>query len=190
MNATKQALWLFFTLIALAGSGWYFASASPGIKLDAQMLAKTADATVDGLSIKQFNAQGKLVNFLESPHMHHIPENDTHIFTSPHIILKQEDESAWDIRSQQASAFNKGEKIIFSQQVVIAQSRPQQPDAGTFKTEELTYLVKQKFASTPLDVTFSQPGTVVQSRGMNAYLAEKHVVLLNNTHAIYKPSHG
>jgi lipopolysaccharide export system protein LptC len=188
MNATKQAVWLFFTLIALASLGWHFANTIPVIKLDEQTLAKTADSVILDLSIKQFDKKGELINFLESPQMEHIPDQEKHIFTAPHIILTQEDNSNWDIRSHDATAIHKGERIIFKKNVVITQQKKDTPNTPSiFKTEELTYIVKQKFAFTPLAVTFIQPGTVVQSTGMNAYLADQHIVLLNKTHAVYNP---
>ena len=41
---------------------------------------------------------------------------------------------------------------------------------STLKTEEVTYFPKEKKATTILFVTFEQPGNIVQSKGMNAYL--------------------
>lgn len=190
MNAAKQATWLFCLMITLACSGWYFAISTTKVKLDDETLANTADSIVLGLTIRQFSTNGLLANFLESREMQHIPDKDINLFTSPHIIVSQENQAAWDIRSDKAQSINKGEKITFIKDVVIHQDKSEKAQESTFKTEELVYFPKQKFASTALAVVFEQPGSTIHSTGMNAYLEDKHVELLGKTRAIYKPNHA
>ncbi|MDP1602434.1 MAG: LPS export ABC transporter periplasmic protein LptC [Legionella sp.] len=190
MNAAKQATWLFFAMIALACSGWYFASRDTVVKLDEQTLATTADSVVIGLTVRQFDAKGSLANFLESPEMQHIPEKNTNLFKSPHIVLAQENQPAWDIRSEKAQSINKGEQITFIKKVIIHQGKDAHTEDSTFKTEELTYFPKQKFATTALAIVFEQAGSIVHSTGMNAYLNDKHIELLGKAHATYQPKHA
>lgn len=191
MNAaTKQATWLFLGLITLACLGWHFVRMStPTARLDAHTLATTPDSMVTGLKVKQFDAKGSLVNFLESPQMQHVPDKNTNVFTTPHIVVTENPGEAWDIRAKQAISLNKGDEIKFVNDVLIQQKNSSQQAQNTFTTDELFYYPKQKFASTNHKVTFKQAGTIVHSVGMQAYLDEKHVKLLNRTHAIYHP-HG
>jgi lipopolysaccharide export system protein LptC len=190
MNAAKQATWLFFAMIALACSGWYFASTEAVTKLDEKTLATTADSVVMGLTVRQFDTKGTLANFLESPEMQHIPEKNTNLFKSPHIILAQENQPAWDIRSETAHSINKGDQITFIKKVIIHQGKDEHTQESTFKTEELTYFPKQKFATTARAIVFEQPGSIVYSTGMNAYLQDKHIELLGKAHATYEPKHA
>ena len=190
MNAAKQATWMFFLMIALACSGWYFASSTAIVKLDADTLANTADSIVIGLTVRQYTVTGSLANFLESPEMQHIPDKNTHLFKSPHIILNQENQPSWDIRSLKAESINKGDQITFIKKVVIHQDKSEKNQESTFKTEQLLYFPKQKFATTKRAITFEQPGSTVHSKGMNAYLEDKRVELLNKAHAIYLPNHA
>lgn len=190
MNAARQAIWLFSLMIVLACSGWYFATSTSKAKLDDETLANTADSIVLGLTIRQFTATGSLANFLESAEMQHIPDQDMNLFTSPHIVVSQDNQAAWDIRSKNARSINKGEKITFIQNVVIHQDGNEKTQESTLKTEELVYFPKQKFATTALAVIFEQPGSTIHSIGMNAYLEDKHVELLGKARAIYKPNHA
>lgn len=190
MNAAKQAIWLFFTMIALACSGWYFAISPLIVKLDDQTLANTADSVVSNLTVRQFDAEGMLVNFLESPEMQHVPDKNTNLFKSPHIILKQENQTSWDIRSKKAQSINKGEQITLVENVIIHQDKSEHTQESTFKTEELTYFPKQKLASTALAVVFEQAGSIVHAIGMKAYLEDKHVELLSKARATYEPNHA
>lgn len=188
MNTARHTIGLFFLIIALAGSGWYFASASPLFQLDDQTLSKMPDSMLTNLVVKQFNANGVLLNSLEAPEMHHIPEEDTHVFSSPHIVLTEEDNSNWDIRSKSATAIHKGEEITFNKQVSIIQSDSNKNSLSTITTEQLVYFAKEKIAKTQEPVTFIQAGTTVKSIGMKAYLASKHILLLHKAQAVYRPA--
>ncbi|WP_131781847.1 LPS export ABC transporter periplasmic protein LptC [Legionella gresilensis] len=189
MNAAKQSAWGFCLLIILSCSGWYYASSSSPEKLDDHTLSKIPDSIIKGLKVWQFDSKGALAHFLESPQAKHIPENNTYIFDTPHIVLSQENESNWDIHSQKALALDKGKQINLVGNVIIHQGKGLKNSESTLKTEELIYFPEQKFATTTLAVMFEQPGSIIHSQGMNAYLDEKRVELLNKAHATYEPNH-
>ncbi|AHE67465.1 LPS export ABC transporter periplasmic protein LptC [Legionella oakridgensis] len=191
MNAGKQAVWLFIALIALACSGWYFASTpAVAIKLDAQTLSTTVDTTISQLTVRQYDAHGELANYLQTPLLRHIPKDNTHWLKTPHIMITQAKESPWEIRSKQAISLYGGQKITFNKNVIIHQSQHGQTPESTLTTEEMIYFPKDKLAITDKEVTYQQPGNIVQSTGMKAYLAEKRVQLLNQARGTYDPQHG
>ncbi|MFC3907658.1 LPS export ABC transporter periplasmic protein LptC [Legionella dresdenensis] len=191
MNAVRQAIWLFCALIALACSGWYFASAPAAIRLDDQTLATTADTIVTGLTVRQFDEQGQIANSLVSPRMEHIPENNTHLLIRPYIIVTQTaDQPPWEIRARTAKSIQGGGKVTFIDEVYIHQAKGERTAESTFKTDVLDYFPKKKLAMTSSAVVFEQPGSVVQANGMNAWLAEKRVELLGKARAVYDPEHA
>jgi lipopolysaccharide export system protein LptC len=187
MNAAKQALWLFFTLIILACSSWYFAKLNPGVRIDDDTLSTTIDTTISQLKVRQFNEEGFLANLLITPLMEHIPKNNMHLLKNPHIIINQKDQPSWDIRSLTAKSFEGGQRITFIKKVVIHQNAGNNNQDSTLKTEEVTYYPKEKKATTELFVTFEQPGNMLESTGMNAYLDEKRVELLHRAKGSYAP---
>ncbi len=189
MNASKQAAWLFLVLIGLACSGWYFASTPLVVKLDDQTLSTSADIIIDNLTVRQFDEQGYLVNYLRTPYVKHIPMDNQHLIKTPHITITQPDQSSWEIRSQKATALYGGKEITFLQDVVIHQKQNAHSPASILTTQEITYYPQKKFASTAADVKFQQPGNIVQSKGMKAYLAEKRVQLLSQARGVYDPKH-
>ncbi len=190
MNAAKQAAWLFIALLALAVSGWYFASATAVIKLDNQTLSTSPDTIIKHLTVQQFNANGTLRHSLKTPLLRHIPFDNTHQLTTPYIIIFQPNQPAWEINAKTATALHGGEQITFNNHVVVHQKQDANRQASTFKTEELTYFPKQQLATTPKEITFEQAGNVVHSTGMKAYLAQNHIQLLNNASGTYAPNHG
>lgn len=190
MNAAKQAISLFVSLLMLASLGWYFASETPKLGLDAQSLSHTADAIVSGLKLRQFNTEGILTHYLESQKMEHTPYQESYIFQSPHIIVRQEGEPAWEIFSQKAHSINKGEQVTFTNQVIVHQAKGEKNEESTINTEKLDYFPQKKLATSDKMVVFKQQGSIVHSKGMNAYLDEKHIELLGKAHIVYEPKHG
>lgn len=190
MNAAKQALWLLLTLMILAGSGWYLNHSKKIATLDNDALSTTIDTTVTQLTVRQFNSEGMLINLLTTPLMEHIPKDDIHLLKTPHIVIKQDDQPAWEINSIKAKSFDGGTRITFIEQVVVHQNPGDKTQESTLKTEEVTYFPKEKRATTNLFVTFEQPGNIIQSTGMNAYLDEKRVELLHKARGSYVPAKG
>ena len=190
MIAAKQATWLFLIVICMACSGWYFASNPIVVKLDEHTLSITTDMVFNNLTVHQFDTTGRLVNFIHTPLMHHIPANNTHVLKTPHIIISQPNQPAWEIRSDQATAIYGGQQITFNKDVIVHQQKGENTVESTFKTEEITYFPKDKLATTLLDVTFEQPGHLVQAKGMKAYLAKKRVKLLSQARGTYDPNRG
>lgn len=190
MNTTKQAIWLFLTLLILACSGWYYTHLNQTIKLNKKTLLNEVDTTISQLTVKQFNSEGILINLLTTPLVEHIPNNNLHLLKNPHIIIKQDNQPAWEINSLRAKSFDGGKQITFIEQVVVHQNPGESTQESTLRTEEITYYPKEKKATTSLFVTFEQPGNIIQSTGMNAYLDEKRVELLHKARGSYDPAKG
>ena len=182
--------WLMLTLICLAFSGWYFASSKQLIHLDANTLSTTPDTVIQGLSVHQFDTDGRLVHALKTPLMRHITLNNTNWLQDPLIVIHQDDQPAWEIHAHEATALYGSQQITFNKNVVIHQNKDAHTEASTLTTETLTYFTKDKLATTLLDMTYERGGSVVQSTGMKAYLADKRVVLLSHARGTYAPNHG
>jgi len=191
MNTGRQSLLMLFTLILLAGSGWYFSNFNKlAVTLDNETLTSTVDTTVFHLTVKQFNKEGALINLLTTPLMEHIPKNNIHLLQTPQITIKQENQPAWEIKSLKAKSYEGGQRITFIKDVIVHQNPGDKTQESTLKTEEVTYYPKEKKATTNLFVTFEQPGNIIESTGMNAYLDEKRVELLHKARGSYAPAKG
>lgn len=191
MNAAKQFMWLFITLILLACSGWYYSHSTTIIRLDHETLANSVDTTISQVTVRQFNQNGALANLLTSPLMQHIQNGNVYLFESPHIIVtQQEDQSPWDISSKKGKSFEGGKRITFIGNVIVHQKNGNKSQESTLKTEEVTYYPKEKKAISDVLVTYEQSGNIIQSTGMNAYLDEKRVELLHRARGSYVPANG
>lgn len=190
MNATKQAAWLLTILCVLACSGWYFTSSSSLVRLDEHTLTSTTDTIIHQLTILQFDIDGHLTHYLHTPLMQHIPLNNTHQLKTPHVIVNQLQQPAWEIHAEEAIALHGGEQITFNKHVIIHQNMDAHTPEKSLRTEQITYFPKSKFATTHKEITFDQAKNRVQSTGMQAYLGENRVKLLSNARGVYETAHG
>ncbi len=186
MNNIKQSLWLTATLAAFAYFCFSFLKTEISYTLDAHELATSIDTIITELTVYQFDTTGKLVHHLYTPELQHIPANDTHELKSPQIKLMQTNQSDWQINANHAQSIHGGSEITFLGNVIVHQD-----DKGnTLNTEELTYYTKEKLATSKTNVLFQQPGSIVQSKGMRAYLDKKYIQLLSQSHATFEPNHA
>lgn len=190
MNQAKQATYCFIALLLMACLAWYTASSSMEIISDDSLLSKTADVTVEQLTVHQYNQAGQLAHSLETVFLRHIPANDTHYLQTPNIMISQTNQAAWTIQSGHAVASNHGTIITFHQHVVIHQNASANNLESSFNTEEITYFPKEKKAVSTKDICFKQPGNLVESKGMNAYFDEKRIQLLSHARGRYESNHA
>lgn len=186
----QWVIWMLLILIGLACLGWYFASAPSWTPVDEKTLAATPDATISQLTVRQFAMTGQLSHYLHTPRLNHVALNDAHYIHQPHVIIIQTNQPAWEIHAQQAIALHGGQKITFKQHVYIHQKKNATTSEKTLQTEQLTYYPHKKLASTRHEITFKQPGNIIQSIGMQAYLDENRVKLLSNARGSYAATPG
>ena len=189
MNAVKQSSWLFFLLVVAAYFGFYFAQTSLPNKMDVDKFANVADVIISNLLVKQFDQNGQMTNSLYTPELQRIPKNHAHRLKLPEIMIQHADKSRWKINAKSAQSIHDGEQITLHSNVVVQQDTDPNKPGNIIRTEELIYYPKKKLITSAVAVLFEQPGSaVVHSQGMKAYLADKHVQLLNKPYFIFKPA--
>lgn len=145
--------------------------------LDHSALEQTANVIIYDLKFRQYNANGTLLHFLETPKMRHIQKNNLHILTMPHLIVTETDKEPWEIHADLGTVFNKSEKIVLDHHVLINQHK--QDEEMVLKTEHLTYFPKEKRATTSSEVVMTQGGTNIRSKGLVANLANNQIHMNN-----------
>lgn len=180
----------FFTLVILACSGWYYGHSTAITRLDRETLTNSVDSTISNVTVRQFNQQGTVANVLTAPLMQHIPKGNVYLLQSPHILVSQEEQPPWNISSIKAESLEGGKQITFIGNVIVRQQQANKSGESVLRTEKVTYFPKEKKASSDVLVTYEQPGNIIQSTGMNAYLDEKRVELLHKARGSYVPANG
>lgn len=183
-----KSMWVIAFLVSVCGYYWYFINyiSSNTISVNVQNLKNSVDITVFDLNIKEYNSNGELVNFLDTPRVEHIPNNNIHILSNPHIVIKEDDKAPWEIKSKKAKALGGGNQITFSKDVVICQKPYKGQDEILLFTDEITYFPETKYAFTNKDVKLLQNHNIVQATGLKAYIAENRIQLLSNASGHYE----
>ncbi len=189
MPATaKQSVWLGLILLSTVALTWQWIHnrQHPFHALDSDTLAKTTNIMIYDLKYRQYDVTGRMVHFLETPLIQHIPKHNTHLLTQPHIIAIEPNQEPWDIRADDARAIEGGKEITLQHHVRIRQQKSDMTEV-LLNTEHLTYFPQQKKAVTDDEVILTQAGNQVQSKGLIADLAENNVRLLSNARGHYVP---
>lgn len=192
MNKIKIINWLCVIVTICLCFFWYHMSNTnnDNLVIDKESLKNSIDMTINNINIKEFNANGKLTNFIESKEVNHIPQHDTHILTNPHIIVKEGEQLPWDINAKSATATHGGQKVTFSKDVKIIQKQPSNIGNIQLYTDKITYFPNKKYAITKNDVKLQQNNSIVEATGLKAYLTESRIQFLKNARGRYEQNNG
>ncbi len=175
---------LLLLIAILSFWGWY----SFPQKSKATTKTYAVDAFAMNVEATQFNELGQLRGEIKSPKVLHFTEGDSAFFTTPFVTLySQGGKAPWLISAKTGKTLNGTQQIDLIDNVVIHQPTSAQNTDTVIKTSLLHIYPKKQFADTDQAVTLVQPGVTVNAVGMNAYLDQKHVVLLSNTRGSYDP---
>lgn len=178
MPSFKRMLWavLSSSVLFFCIGHWIQQAKKITHRLDHYALEQSPNFTIHHLQYRQFNAQGTLTHLLMAPKMHHIPKNDMHVFTRPHLSVTEPHQDPWEIQADYGTAVSKGQTITLDQHVQINQHKPN--EETVLNTEHLIYYPKEKKATTSDKVVVTQGDSHIQSQGMVANLADNHIHLL------------
>lgn len=187
MISERQYILGFILLIALGFSGWYYVQNSTVHYKKNTSNKPQADFYIYNMTSLQFDKNGKLSDKITSPKVTHYPKNNTSYLQQPLIYAQRNQQGAWHIKSDQGKAENGSDVVTLWGNVNLHQEASKENGTTTITTSKLTYYPKKKFAETHKAIQISQPGTVLNSVGMQAYLDQGRVKLLSRARGQYNP---
>ena len=179
MNNLKRMAWVLPTGGFLLLCIWHWLHNTEQIThlLDHYTLEQSPNFTIQNLQYRKYDGNGTMTHFLIAPHMRHIPQNDTHIFSKPQLLIIEPNQAQWSILADSATAVSKGETISLDHQVLIKQIK--NSEETLLRTEHLNYYPQKKQAVAKDEVTITKKGTVIVAQGMEADLADNHIHFLH-----------
>lgn len=189
MSGLKQFSIGFLVLLGLMSLCWHLLRTAPLVSFNEKDLFAQMDMMVKDLRVQRFGPNGSLVHSLEVPLLRHSPSTQTYLFSSPFLQFYASNQPPWEIKAQEAEAKNEMKEIFFRHNVLIHQaaSLKKNTEESSLKMETLSYYPDKHLALSEDAIHFEQPGRLVLSKGMRAYLAEKKIQLLSHMQAIYFP---
>ena len=175
----KQSIWLLCSAALMFFCIWQWARSTHHFPhlLDQNTLEQTTNSVIYDLQYREYGASGSMTHFLETPEIHHIPKNDIHILTTPHLVVTEPNQAPWEMRADQGTSVSKAKTITFNHHVEINQHKPH--EEMVLKTEHLTYYPQEKKAMSSDETIMTQGGTKVRSQGFVADLTDNHIHLKN-----------
>jgi lipopolysaccharide export system protein LptC len=133
---------------------------------------------------REYGVTGELNSKMSTRQGVHFPDSDEGIFSSPDILIYQEDRTPWTIKASQGQYLSKQEQLVLKGNVVIEQLQGDVPVLN-FQTDELSLYTKTKYIVTDRPVKISGAEGLTSAIGMKVWVNEKRVELLSNVKGTY-----
>jgi len=185
MTESKHLTIAFLCLIFFGFGSWFFLKTNNPQLFDKKEISTAPDSFMSQLTATRFDEKGNIASKMISTQLTHYPNNNTTVFQNPQITIYRENESPWLITAKHGKAINGTKKITLIDDVHIHQAASKNNTETTITTSKLSYIPKKEFAETDQAITIKQPGTTIKSIGMNAYLKQGKINLLNKARAHY-----
>jgi len=180
--------WLTLVLLfAAAATGWsLWQQREPAS--DGPATAGRPDYVLQDFELIALDEQGHESFTLRAPRLARDPSARTMDITTPVFVIPPRpgtSGSPWEVRSQTGWVSADGDELRLRGRVRADSIDPDgQPVA--MRTEELNVFPKAKRATSAATVTLTQPGLILEGRGLEAQLDAKRVTLLSDVKARYE----
>lgn len=146
-----------------------------------------ADYVLRDFEMVALDQQGREAFTLRAPQLARSPAHKTIDIATPLFIIPPRTGTGapWEIRSHTGWVSAKGEELRLRGQVLASSTNHRQQPIR-IATEELNVFPDAKRATSAVAVTVTQPGFILNGRGLEAMLDAKRVILKNDVKARYE----
>jgi len=151
-------------------------------------IGKRPDYVLHDFQATVLDKDGRESFTLNAPRLDRDPDKRTMEIATPqfHIPPREGSQaSAWQITSKTGWVSEKGEEVRLRGEVLAHSTNP---DGKPIKiaTDELNVFPDARRATSPAQVTLTQPGLILNGRGLDADLDAKRITLQNDVKARYE----
>jgi len=133
----------------------------------------------------QFNADGSLHSELTSPKVEHLLTSEISLLQTPDLLLYQDNPQPWRIRSEKAEVSPDGKQVELIDNVRISRRDEKNRDTQLTSTK-MTLFPENDYATTDVPVRIETPHGITKGIGMQAWLKERRLSLLNAARGQYE----
>lgn len=178
-------------LCLIAAMGWWIQDYIPKTIDDASdKSSKLADYSMDTFTLTATNEQGKPHYQLTATTMKHYPNHEYAYLTKPFITFYRENESPWEVRSENGKVSEDGKIVHLTGKVNIVRSGSQNNQAVTIDTSNLTVHTDSGLAETSEKAYIKGENSKLAGVGMQAYLNDSRLRLLSNVRGTHFYNQG
>jgi LPS export ABC transporter protein LptC len=168
MRERITAIIAIVLLATLAGATYWFSQVGRYGNLANPVSLEGPDFIVNGVTLTQFDPQGRPTNRLFAEKLTHFAVDDRAELERPRYVSLRPDQPQLEARSQRAVVQGSGERIVMTGDVVISRAPGSDGDAPMrLTTEKLVALPDLEQYTTDLPVEMDHGGSVIRSVGMD-----------------------
>ncbi|MGB3426754.1 MAG: LPS export ABC transporter periplasmic protein LptC [Burkholderiaceae bacterium] len=168
MRERITAIIAIVLLATLAGATYWFSQVGRYGNLANPVSLEGPDFIVNGVTLTQFDPQGRPTNRLFAEKLTHFAVDDRAELERPRYVSLRPDQPQLEARSQRAVVQGSGERIVMTGDVVISRSPGSDGDPPMrLTTEKLVALPDLEQYTTDLPVEMNHGGSVIRSVGMD-----------------------
>lgn len=185
MSWRTATIWVL--LVAAIASGWMVWRQRAGDAAPAKAQFRP-DYVLNQLELIALDEQGRESFTLRAPRLTRDPAAKSMDIQTPVFVIPPRAGQAgtpWEVRSATAWVAPKGEELRLRGEVK-ANSKDKQGRPVSIATEELNVFPNTKRATSVAKVTMTQPGFILNGRGLDAQLDAKRIVLQSDVKARYE----
>lgn len=145
-------------LLLLAGTTYWYSQSTRFSALSNPVSREGADTVVDGVTLTQFDAQGRAVNRLIGERVTHYPSDDRAEVIRPRLVSLRADQPQIDAKANHARVEDSGGRVILTGDVTVIRA------AGEDGAPPMR-LTTQKLVVLPDTEQFSTDAPVLIERG-------------------------
>ncbi len=175
-------------LAAASVSGWALWSQRNMEQALAATLGR-ADYVLEDFELVALDEQGKESFTLRAPRLARDPSAKTLDITTPLFLIPPRAGSQgapWEVRSKTGWVSAKGEELRLRGDVKAVSAGATGPT--TLASEEMNVFLKAKRATSAVQVTVTQPGSILRGRGLEVSLDSRQYTLHSEVNSRYVPS--
>lgn len=176
-------------LALLAGSTYWYSQATRVGDLAHPVSREGADTVVDGVTLTQFDAEGRATNRLIGERITHYPSDDRAEVIRPRMVSLRADQPQIDAKANHARVEDGGARVILSGDVSLIRAAGKNGEQPMrLSTEKLVVLPDTEQFSTDAPVEIERGGSHVSSVGMDYDNIKRTVRFRSRVRGTVEPS--
>lgn len=183
MNA-KAIFYSIFLLFSIALGSWYAIENAEKAFEQPQGKKQVPDFFMTNVAYIQTDETGYLRDYIITPKISHVPDQDSYIFTDPLVKMTDNNKQFWNITSRFGKAKQGGKEVFLWDDVKVAQEERNL----LITTSVLSIFPQQKLANTDQSVVIKEGENTVQAVGATVDFQAGTVKLLSKVRGQYNAS--
>jgi lipopolysaccharide export system protein LptC len=186
MTSLRWKIAIILSLLAI-GSAWLLNRLSETGSTEISVLRHDPDNYMYDLTTLTMNQDGSPKNKLYADYMAHYPDDNTIELINPKLEIFRVDEPPTTITAEKGWVTEDNEVILLSGNTRLIQLDNNGVRQLEIITSDVRVLMDQEYAETDKPATIFGKKITIKSTGMNAYLGENRLELLNNVYTKILP---